>query len=107
MSRFDPDAGKDYAACKNCAETFPTRVEMSEHLHSTFTNGRSHSASIKNQTRAERIKNELDDLMQDALYEFMDSAGKLVDDEGVTEEEISEAMRSVDVDLVSAWEQNS
>lgn len=106
MSRFEPDANKPYATCEDCGETFPEREQMSAHLTATSNeskSGRSHGARITNRSRAERIKSELDDFAESALYDFVNSALDLTD-EGVSEEEISAAVRSVVADFADAWE---
>ena len=105
MSRFNQEPDKDYAACKDCDETFPTQVEMSAHFKATMSGGSSHTASIKNQTRAERIARAVQQCADDAAYEFVNDAEKLLD-EGVTEEEMSAAVRDVYIDFVDAWEQD-
>jgi len=104
MSRYDQIPDKPYAACEGCDTNFPAPADMKAHFKETMTGGKSHRARITNPTRAERIVNELDNLAEDALYEFVNKAQDLIE-EGVTEEEITEAMRSVTADFADFWEQ--
>lgn len=103
LSRFDPDTDKPYAICEGCESVLPTREEMSAHLSETFSNGKSHRAQITNPTRPERIERELRQLADNALGEFVDEAWDLTEREGITEEEITEAVRFVVADFDDAW----
>lgn len=78
---------------------------MSAHLHDTYEAGKnkSHRGRTTNSTRAERIENELERLAEDALSDFVENAWRLVDRDGVTEDEITAAVRSVVADFDDAW----
>jgi len=103
MSRFDPDPDKPYGSCETCGEAVADRPAMSAHFAATrATSGRSHTVRVTNRTRTERIEDALEELAESALYDFTESTSWLTND-GVTEEEITEAVRSVTADFADAW----
>lgn len=100
MTRFDP-TDEPYGVCA-CGVTVPNREALSEHWKLTG-GGAGHSTKITNPTRAQRIENELEDLAQSALSDFVNEAEQLLDEEEVTEEEITEALRMIVADPARAW----
>ncbi|MHB1172825.1 MAG: hypothetical protein ACYCZY_10115 [Lacisediminihabitans sp.] len=78
---------------------------MSEHLHATFDGGKgqSHRGRATNLSRAERIENEVTDLVDFAVVDLMEELGSLVDSGDVTEEEITEATKRAYVDITNSW----
>lgn len=103
MSAFDSEPGTPFAVCIDCGVEFVDRPAMSAHLNDTFTAGESHKAQIKNLTRPERIQRKIRSIADDALFELVDELLDLSDGNDVTEDEISEAIRFIDLDLASAW----
>ena len=102
-SRYDQIPGKDYGHCMDCDTTFANRAEMYEHLSATVVpNDKSHGGRVTNPTRAERIQQELSLLADNALSRYLDNIDELTR-HGVTEEEITEALKSVDIDVSYGW----
>jgi hypothetical protein len=107
MSRFDPDPTKPYASCIDCDKTFLVRTEMTGHLAETRVGfSESHRAMVTNPTRMERITMGLNERAEEAASEFVYGVGSLITTGGVTLDEISEAMRRVEVNFSDAWEQS-
>lgn len=104
--RYDQIPGEDYGHCLDCEETFATRGEMHEHLSATAAVAPlgvgSHRGRTTNPTRAERIRNRLGHLAEDALSRFLEDIDRVTRD-GVTEEEITEALKFVDIDVSDGW----
>jgi len=92
--------------CSTCNIEIADRDAMRAHFAETMIGNHSHSVRITNPTRHERIVNELDRLAEDALHQFVEEAWEMADD-GVTDEEITEAMRMVDGDFEDAWRERS
>lgn len=102
MSIYDPEPGKPYGSCINCGAEIGTRDDMTAHFDATRTNGRTHSVRVTNPTRAERIESALQDYAEEAAAEFADNVTTLLDADDVTEEEVTEAMRTVYINLDEA-----
>lgn len=104
MSRFDQNPDEPYAVCEDCGESLADRAAMSAHFAATRPAGlgSSHRVRITNMERSERIERQLDSLAEDAVSEFVDKAFDLITD-GVTEEEITAAVRSVTADFADGW----
>ncbi|WP_424462988.1 hypothetical protein [Pseudoclavibacter helvolus] len=96
-TKFDPVEGKDYSVCSTCGETFATEALSDEHLRLTGprTNpgvSRSHSVSIRNPSRENRIRNRLDDIVDEAVREATGQFWDLVNADHVTAEEVTKAL---------------
>lgn len=105
MGRYDPEPGKPYAVCTTCGEVHRTREDMNAHHRDTTPaeGGQSHTARITNQSREERIKAAVETLADDAMSDLLDEIYGLVNQDGVTEDEVSEAVKHVWMDLSDAW----
>lgn len=104
MSLYDPEPGKPYGTCTTCGIVIQTDEHCSDHLTATMpvNGGGSHSVRITNPTRAERIESAIQDYADEAAAEFADNVSTLLDADNVTEEEVTEAMRTVYIDLDQA-----
>lgn len=102
-NRFDPEEGKPYAMCLNCDEVMQTNADNKAHFDETWVDGRSHTVSLTNPTRPERIKSEVGWLVQDAFDELLEKIDLLTAD--VTESEMRDAICLADLDLLEAWEE--
>jgi hypothetical protein len=103
-NRYDPDPTKPYGTCETCGEKLADKDAVHAHFAATRSDSTpSHRVQITNPTRLERIERELDYAVESALNDFTEEAYRLLDD-GVTEEEITEAMRMVHGDFGNAWE---
>lgn len=99
---YEPDPTKPYGSCSTCGKEVTDRDAMLAHFGETRQGGQSHRVRVTNPTRIERIGNELDRLVEDALDDFIREANRLLDD--VSKEEITEAMQNVHGDFTAAWE---
>lgn len=110
MSRFDPKPDEPYGTCK-CGETVATRDAMSAHFKAVAdanggrAGGSAHSVRITNQTREERIESELENIVESAVRDIMDELDRLIDKGDITEDEATEATKSVDIDLFDQWKE--
>jgi hypothetical protein len=105
MGRYDPEPDKPYAVCSTCGEVHHTREDMNAHHRATTPEGggTSHSASIQNRTREERIRDAVEWMADSAMTDLLDEIYGLINQDGITEEEVTEATKQVWMDLSDAW----
>ena len=97
-SRFDAKEAAPYGTCVDCNMELATESLAREHMDSTFEQAHAeggssgHSARVTNPTRAHRIGNEIELLIDDAVREVSDKLDELVEDGHVTREEATTAL---------------
>lgn len=103
---LDRNPESPYAHCNDCELVAQTPEDSSAHLNATFESGgkgRSHQMRVTNPTRKERLCQQIDSEIEDALAELVDELFTLHERYGATEEEITEALRFTSLDLAEAW----
>ena len=100
MSAFDPTPGQPYGACNACPLTFDTEDAANQHMRQTMGEAkergetpRSHSVTITNPPRGQRIRSRVGSIVDNAITDAMSTLDRLVDRGDVTEDEITEALR--------------
>ena len=97
-SRFDQKDDQPYGSCETCELELGTEVLAKEHMNATFEeardNGRraSHRVLISNPSRASRIGNEVDSLVQEAITTATEELDELVEKGDITRAEATTAI---------------
>lgn len=108
-SRFDQVDGEPYGACRDCDGVFSTKEKAHKHMSETHELARrdggnhGHSVSIRNPERPERIERAIGGIVSDVMDDFCNQVDDLINDEHITEEEATKAMRFY-ADFQEAWE---
>lgn len=108
-------ADQPYAACNDCPETFTDRDAMRAHQTATLTptgeagvTARSHGSRVVNPTPQEReanqIRREIDHVVEDAIEQAMEELDRKVCSGILTEEQVTDALRSYP-DFEEAWQE--
>lgn len=96
MSRFDPLPDQPYAECISCGLTLATQDDGREHMTATRPEagqGASHRIRITNQPRPDRIRSAVARVIDDAITDSLEDIDRLVERDGATAEEVTEALR--------------
>ena len=106
MSRFDPKSGEPYARCRDCSVVAENQADARQHMNETHGSkgNSSHSMSITNPTRPERIESGVRLKVDHAISEAMDDLDRLVARGETTDDEIKEALRWYP-DFADAWDE--
>lgn len=107
MSRFDQDLAANYGKCTTCEIDIPTEQDGEAHMSETLAaseNKRSHSIRRMNPTRKQRIESSVENIIDAAISSAMEEIDDLVQREGISEEEATEALRRQG-DFFDAWEE--
>lgn len=95
-SFFEPHPTKPHGTCQDCPELLPTDADTQHHMAETSAaskNKSSHTVSITNPSREERIQSRIDGIIEDAIDEAIQEITDLTDtDDSLTPEEIAEAL---------------
>jgi hypothetical protein len=112
-ARFDQNPDEPYGFCLTCKDAgidlpFADQPAMSAHLSETFeaggrVNGKGHSGRVTNATREERIRRHMGSLVDDALYDFLESVERDVERGDLTEDEVGPGLVYYS-DFRDAWD---
>ena len=101
ISRFDPDPDIDHSVCVTCKASLPTAQDSENHMTETLEQAEaaykldptsprsSHTVRRMNPTRAERIRDHIDETMNEAINDTIEALAELTTYEGtLTEDEL-------------------
>lgn len=99
MSTFNPTPGEPYGQCKDCDVLLETQKDSREHMSNTRQatetasgKGRSHTVTILNPSREERIRNRMDTYVERAIEDLFDDLERLARNGEATYTEIKEGL---------------
>lgn len=108
MSRYDQKQGEKYGVCEKCGVNLGTEGEADVHMQETSAasaSRRSHTVRITNPTREMRIQSMVDDVVQDAIEEALDTLRDAQSRGDVSSDEITEALKWHS-DFSNEWERS-
>lgn len=96
MSRYDQRQDEKYGVCETCKVDLSTEGEADAHMKETgaaSASRRSHTVRVTNPTREMRIQAMVDDVVQDAIEEALETLRDSQSRGDVTSDEITEALK--------------
>lgn len=107
---FNPDPDKPYSRCDTCGIELATEKDSRQHQRETlaaeetvFGERRSHTVSITNPTREQRIRSDIAGLVSEALNDLFEELEELLDTTDASVDEISNALGAYP-DVLEAWQ---
>lgn len=106
--RYDPTPDAPNGHCLVCDAVFATQEDGDTHMSETLaasTDGRGHRIRRTNPSRKDRVRNAIESIIEDAVYDICSAVDDLWADDHITEEEATQALRQAHVDFEDAWEE--
>lgn len=108
MGRFEPQEGMPYGKCSTCEEEFETKDLAYDHMSNTTPlnedgeGKRSHSISVINAPREDRVKHEVSQIVDDSITDALNRLDGLVSTKELSFDEVRDALKS-HWDFGDAW----
>lgn len=100
---FDPTPGQDYGFCRTCDKPIPTEEDKNQHWASA--DGQGHTIHVQNQPRNARIRDHIQQGVDNAMSSFYSEIDDYIARGHLTEEEANSAMKSAYVDVADGWDE--
>ncbi|MGP4995501.1 hypothetical protein [Glutamicibacter ardleyensis] len=102
---FVPTPGQDYGFCRTCDKPMPTEEDKNQHWASP--EGQGHTIHVANKPRLARIRDHIQQGVDDAMSSFYSEIDSQIARGDLTEEEAKNAMKSAFVDVADGWDDYS